>query len=238
MNKTKWIIFAVLVIAIFGGIIYISKTNDKSSFNGDANKVITDGPIADQAYGSKDQKVILIEYGDYQCPACLSVHAPIKAIAEQYKDKLTFVFRNFPLTNIHPNALAASTAAEAAGLQGKFWEMHDKLYETQDDWKAVAADKRESVFAGYASELGLDAEKFKTDLKSADVSAKIARDRSAGNKAGVASTPTFILDGVKIDSQDAVNPQVLQQKIEEKIKAAYPDTANPATTPTTPSVQQ
>lgn len=237
MNKTKWIIFAVLVIALFGGIIYMSKQNDTSTFNGDANKVITDGPIADQVYGSKDQKVVLIEYGDYQCPACASVHVPLKALTEKYKDKLTFVFRNYPLTNIHPNALAASTAAEAAGLQGKFWEMHDKLYETQDDWKAVATDKREAVFAGYASELGLDAEKFKTDLKSADISAKISRDRSAGGKAGVSSTPTFVLDGVKIDGNDAVDAQILQQKIEDRLKAAYPD-ATPATTPTTPPTQQ
>ncbi|HKX72429.1 MAG TPA: thioredoxin domain-containing protein [Candidatus Saccharimonadales bacterium] len=238
MNKTKWIIFALLVVAVFGGIIYMSKTNDKSSFTGDASKIITDGPIADQVYGSRDQKVVLIEYGDYQCPACLSMYTPVKAMTEQYKDKVTFIFRNFPLTNIHPNALAASTAAEAASLQGKFWEMHDKLYETQDDWKSVAVDKREAVFAGYASEVGMDAEKFKADLKSADVAAKIARDRAAGNKAGVASTPTFFLNGEKIDGTNAVDAQVLQEMLLDKIKAAYPEAVLPAPSPTAPPVQQ
>jgi protein-disulfide isomerase len=239
MNKTKWIIFATLVIAIFGLIIWQNKSNEaKVTFKGDANTIITEGPIADQVYGTRDAKVVLIEYGDYQCPACGNMYQPVKDLTEQYKDKVTFIFRNLPLTNIHPNALAASNAAEAAGLQGKFWEMHDKLYENQTAWSSVAIDKRESVFSGYASELGLDAEKFKKDLGSAEVSAKVARDRqTAKDNYQANSTPTFVLNGKKVDSQDAVNAEALKQKVEEALKQAYPG-FTPATTPTAPTTQQ
>jgi protein-disulfide isomerase len=241
MDKTKWIIFAVLVVGIFGLIIWQNKSNEeKTSFKGDANSIITEGPIADQVYGSRDAKVVLIEYGDYQCPACGSMYQPVKDLTELYKDKLTFIFRNYPLTNIHPNALAASNAAEAAGLQGKFWEMHDKLYENQTAWSSVAVDKREAVFSGYASELGLDAAKFKTDLASADIASKVARDRQTGKDIFKAnSTPTFVLNGTKLESSVSVSSEALRQKVEEALKQAYPD-FKPATTTTAPpaSTQQ
>lgn len=227
MNKTKWIIFAVLVVAIFGAVIWVNKSNEKPAFSGDATKIITDAPIADQVYGTRDQKVVLIEYGDYQCPACGSMYQPVKQISEKYKDKVTFIFRNLPLTNIHPNALASATAAEAAGLQGKFWEMHDKLYETQQSWSNVAVDQREAVFSGYASELGLNVDQFKKDLSSADVKAKIDRDRQIAKTIGADSTPTFVLNGTKLESKDAVNPEALLAKIEEAIKQAYPEPATP-----------
>lgn len=239
MNKTKWIIFAVLVIGIFSLIIWQSKSNeDKTSFKGNASTIITDGPIADQVHGTRDAKVVLIEYGDFQCPACGNMYSPVKTLTEMYKDNVTFIFRNYPLTNIHPNALAASNAAEAAGLQGKFWEMHDKLYENQEAWSSVAVDKREAVFSGYASELGLDAAKFKKDLASADVSAKVARDRQTGKDTFKAnSTPTFILNGTKLDGDVSVNGDALRQKLEDAIKQAYPG-FTPATTATTPPAQE
>jgi protein-disulfide isomerase len=226
MDKTKWIIFTLIVVAFFGGIVWISKQNEaNSSFNGDANKVIQEGAIPDHTYGVKEQKVTFIEYGDYQCPGCGSMYEPVKAMVEQYKGKVTFVFRNLPLTNIHPNALAAATAAEAAGLQGKFWEMHDALYQSQDAWKDASVTQREGVFTGYASQLGLNVDQFKKDLTDQKVIDKINRDRSTARKLGVDSTPTFVLNGVVIKGQDAVNAQVLLQKVEEAIKTAYPDEA-------------
>lgn len=239
MNKTKWIIFALLVIGIFGLIIWQNKSNEATSnFKGNANGIITEGAIADQVSGTRDGKVVLIEYGDYQCPACGSIYQPVKDLTELYKDKLTFIFRNYPLTNIHPNALAASNAAEAAGMQGKFWEMHDKLYENQSAWGSVAVDKREAVFSGYASELGINVDTFKKDLAGAEVSAKVARDRQTGKDIfKVNSTPTFILNGEKLDSNTAVNSDALKQKIDEALKAAYPD-FKPATTTTTPPTQE
>jgi protein-disulfide isomerase len=222
MNKTKWIIFAVVVVAIFGGIIWASKSNQKT-FTGDANKVITEGPIQDHVKGNKDAKVVIIEYGDFQCPACGAMYQPMKEIVKKYGDKVSLIFRNFPLTNIHPNALAASNAAEAAGLQGKFFEMHDILYENQDAWKDVALDKREARFTDYAKMIGLDETKFKTDLKSKDVSDKIARDRSTGsNNFKVDSTPTFIINGEKLTGASNVDVDFVTKKITDAIAKEYP----------------
>lgn len=224
MDKTKWIIFTLIVVVFFGGIIWVSKQNEaNNSFNGDANKMITDGAIPDHMQGVTEQKVTFIEYGDYQCPGCGSMHEPIKAMVEQYKDKVTFVFRNLPLTNIHPNALAASTAAEAAGLQGKFWEMHDVLYQNQAAWKDASVTQREGVFTGYASQLGLNVDQFKKDLTDQRVADKIDRDRATARKLRLDSTPTFVLNGTVIKGEDAVNAQVILQKLEEAIKAAYPE---------------
>lgn len=225
MNKTKWIIFSLIVVAFFGGIIWLSKNNDQNSaFNGDASKVIQDGQIADHVSGSAEQKVVLIEYGDFQCPGCGSMYEPVKMLTEKYKDKVTFVFRNLPLTNIHPNALAASTAAEAAGLQGKFWEMHSLLYQNQDAWINAQLAQREAVFADYAKQIGLNAEQFKTDLSDKRITEKIARDRATAKKFKADSTPTFVLNGIPIKGQDAVSAQVLAEKLEAAVSAAYPPT--------------
>jgi protein-disulfide isomerase len=236
MNKTKWIIFTLVVIGIFGSVILLSKSNNGPDFKGDAAKIITDGPIADHVFGTRDQKVVLIEYGDMQCPACKVMHQPIKDLTTKYKNQVTFIFRHYPLTNIHPNALASATATEAAGLQGKYWEMHDKLYETQSEWSTVSIEQRENVFADYASQLGMNTEQFKRDLASSQIADKINRDRNIGRQTyGLEGTPSFILNGTPITGTDAVKTDLLTQKVEDAIKTAYgklePTTIPGTTTP-------
>lgn len=221
MDKIKWIIFALVVVAIFGGVIWVSKSN-KVEFTGDAKQVITEGPIADHIFGSQNKKVVVIEYGDFQCPACGKMYQPIKDLKTRYKDKLTFVFRHYPLTAKHPNALAASTAAEAAGLQGKFYEMHDLLYENQPHWESVGIDQRGAVLEGYASQLGLDVPKWKTDLASKDIKAKIDRDKSSASQFKVNHTPTFILNGKHVGETTDTDAAALSKAIEDAIRAAYP----------------
>lgn len=224
MNKTRWIIFIGVVVAIFAGVIFFNKNNTSNNFKGDPAKIINDGPIADYVFGSRDQKVTLIEYGDYECPGCGSIYGPLKSLTEKYKDKVTFIFREFPLTSIHPNALAAATAAEAAGLQGKYYEMHDKLYENQDAWGQAQVSQREAIFTGYASDIGLNVDKFKSDLTSTNISDKISRDRSTGlNNYKINGTPTFILNGTTISGQNAVSIDSITKKVEEAIKYAYPN---------------
>jgi len=222
MNKTKWIIFAVVVVAIFGLVIFFNRDNTPK-YQGDTNKIITSG-IADHVLGPKDQKVTLIEYGDYECPGCGSMYATIKGLTDAHSDHLTFIFRNFPLTNIHPNALAAATAAEAAGLQGKYFEMHDKLYENQQSWANASVSDREAIFTGYAADLGLNTDQFKKDLASDSVASKISRDRSIGATLGVNSTPTFVLNGTMITGADAVNADSLTQRVTDAINKAFPVT--------------
>ncbi|HKX23807.1 MAG TPA: thioredoxin domain-containing protein [Candidatus Saccharimonadales bacterium] len=220
MTKTRWIIFALLCLGILGLIIITNKNDSSSPYSGDATKAITEGPIADHVFGSTAGKVVLVEYADFQCPGCESVFPLMKEIKEKYKDNLTFVFRNLPLTTIHPNALAAATAAEAAGLQGKFFEYHDLLYQNQAQWKDAAASDRSKTFESYASQLGLDTNKFKSDLTNPDITAKINRDRATASKYGYNSTPTVMLNGQKISQDDTFSKEKLTQLINDEYEKA------------------
>lgn len=207
MNKTGWIIFSVAVIALLGGLVAWTRiTNPPLDVSGvDSNSVVAasdnNGNIADHTKGSDKNKILLVEYGDYQCPSCAGAHPNVNTLMEEYGDDVTFIFRNFPLTSIHPNARAAAAVAEAAGLQGKYWEMYDVLYEKQNDWNSLDTSQRTSVFNTYASSLGLDLDKFKTDLASKEVTAKINFDIALGKKNNVAATPAFFLNGKELDKE-------------------------------------
>lgn len=207
MGKKAWLIFAAAVVVLLGSLIYLSNKNKVSIdvSNVTSNSVIAateqSGGIGDHAFGNTDNKVILVEYGDFQCPGCGGMYPTVKELTEKYKGELTFVFRNFPITSIHPNARAAAAVAEAAGKQGKYWEMHDKLYEGQKTWENLRSDKRTEFFEGYARDLGLNTETFMADLASTSVNQKINFDQALAKKDNVTSTPTFYLDG-KLVSQD------------------------------------
>ena len=203
MTRTRWIVFVALCALVLGGLAFMSKQNAVDVSSTDATKIIagTDTAIGDHIYGDRDSKVVLYEYGDFQCPACGGAFPNLKSLKETYKESIAFVFRNFPLTAAHPNALAASAAAEAAGLQGKFWEMHDKLYENQDAWSSAAADQRDGFFASYAEEIGLNIDQYRSDLTSKKVTEKISRDQALGRKMKVDSTPGVLLGGEKLSTE-------------------------------------
>jgi protein-disulfide isomerase len=209
MSKVRWIIFGAIIVLVLGGLVIYSRVSNPAI---DVSKVDTNtilpataqsGDIADHVFGNANSKVLFVEYGDFQCPSCGGAYAQVKAATEQYQDKVAFVFRNFPLTTIHANARAAAAAAEAAGLQGKYWEMHNMLYEGQADWENLTGDQRTSVFVSYASQLSLDQAKFKTDLAGSQVNKKISFDQALGNKVGVNATPTFYINGTKISDSDS-----------------------------------
>ena len=205
MNKIGWIIFSVAVVALLGGLVAWARiTNPPISLDGVENNSIVaaseqNGNIADHTTGSESNKILLVEYGDYQCPGCEGAYPNVKTLMEEYGTDVTLVFRNFPLTSIHPNARAAAAVAEAAGLQGKFWEMHDKLYGSQSDWDSLDTTKRSDIFNSYASDLGLDVEKFKADITDKPVTQKINFDVALGKSAKVTGTPTFFLNGEQLD---------------------------------------
>jgi len=144
----------------------------------------------DHIEGKKDAPVELVEYGDYQCPYCGEAYPIVKHIQEQLGRNLKFVFRNFPLKNIHPDAIRAAIASEAAGLQGKYWQMHDLLFENQ---------KRLNLHSllVYANELNLNMDQFETDLGDPDVEKKVMDDFYSGLRSGVNATPTFFINGEK-----------------------------------------
>lgn len=198
MTNKSWIIFAAVCVAILGGLVFFSKQDavDVSAVN--ATSVLpaseSNGQIADHTFGKKDSAVVIYEYGDYQCPGCSQAAPIIKQLAEKYKDKVGLVFRNYPLTTIHPNALAAASAAEAAGLQGKYWEMHDKLYSAQQLWKNLSVTERTDYFTSIAQELNLDTKKYKADVESTVVRKKIDFDIALAKKQKVTGTPAIFVN--------------------------------------------
>ncbi len=140
--------------------------------------------------------VTLEEYGDYECPPCGLVHPRLKAIKEEFGDRIRFIFHHYPLIQLHQHAYIASQAAVAAGFQGRFWEMHDLLYRNQSSW-SKASDVH-SIFIGYARQLGLDTDRFINDLAGAQANGIIVNDMKRGQAFGVKGTPTVFLDGREI----------------------------------------
>ena len=146
----------------------------------------------DHVHGPDDAPVTLVEYGDFECPHCGAAHAIVRQIQAMLGDNLRFVFRHFPLTQIHPHAEPAAEAAEAAGAQGQFWEMHDTLFENQP-----ALDGSDLV--AYAEDLGLDLEQFVTELERRVHQPRVREDFMSGVRSGVNGTPSFFINGVRHD---------------------------------------
>jgi protein-disulfide isomerase len=222
VSKKTWIIFVAVCVVLLTGLVLIS-SKDKIDVSGvDANKTqkanVQSGDIADHVYGKADSKVVLIEYGDYQCPGCGSAYPNVKAVTEKYKDQVAFIFRNFPITSLHPNARVAAAVAESAGLQGKFWEMHNKLYETQSSWETLSSSERTDFFVNYAKDFGLNTDTFKTDLGSAKVNQKISYDQAIGKKINVNATPTFYLNGKGLDQSSWSDQDKLDAAIVAEMK--------------------
>lgn len=164
--------------------------------------------------GNAKAPVTLEEFGDFECPPCAAFHPELKRIEAEYGERLRVVFRHFPLA-IHPHAVESARAAEAAGMQGRFWEMHDKLYENQAQW-AEATDAR-SIFTRYAQELGLDVERFKKDMDSTEVSERIRLDRERGESIEVDGTPSLFINGREIPSA-ARTPEGIRATIDAALK--------------------
>ncbi len=146
----------------------------------------------DHMQGPDSARVILVEYGDYECPYCGAAYPVVKRVQRKMERDLCFAFRNFPLTETHPHALHAAYAAEAAALQDKFWEMRDILFENQD---ALEDDD----LLHYAQQLDLDTDQFVRDFSSDEVADKVEQDFNSGVRSGVNGTPTFFINGLRYD---------------------------------------
>lgn len=200
MDRNRWIIFAVVCIGIVVGLVALPGKDKIDVSKTDPTKIDTISPIADHVIGKADSNIVVIEYADFQCPGCTAAFPQIKAVTDSYKSSIAFVYRNFPLTSAHQHAFAAAATAESAGLQGKYWEMHDMLFQNHETWSVVTPAERDTIFEGYASQLGLNLTQFRSDLSSQKVADKINTDRALGTKSGVDSTPTLYLNGAKIES--------------------------------------
>lgn len=213
MNKrfVGMVLGAIIVVVSFLWLTQPSTETDSSA------------KATNHTLGKGGKGVTLLEYGDYQCPACGTFHPVVKQIVQKYEADIIFQFRNYPLEAIHTNARAGSRAAEAANLQGKFWEMHDMLYENQSSWSSVTDPYQ--VFKGYAQQIGVaDLAKFETDYRSSAVNDIINADLREGQKIEITSTPTFILDG-KVLKENPNTIEAFYKLIDDAI-AAKSNTSN------------
>lgn len=204
MSKRFLIVLAALAL-IFAGFLWFSRAKEDT----------TGGQTSNHSTGSG--KVTLTEFGDFQCPACGSYYPVIEDVRQKYGDQLTFQFRHFPLVQIHQNAMVAHRAAEAAGKQGKFWEMYNVLYRQQQAWTSSTAAA--TLMDGFASQLALNMDQFKKDFASEATNNTINADIKAGQALGANSTPTFVLNGKKLDPLPDRSVEAFSKLIDEAIKA-------------------
>lgn len=189
MEKSSLVIVAVSFIVLLGGALVYSGTK-----GGGTDEVVT---LSDKVKGNTDATVVLAEYSDFQCPACASFTPILKEVMDEYGDQIRFEYHHFPLISIHPSAELAARASEAAGAQGKFWEMHDVLFERQSAWSNNINPK--NLFVGYAEELGLDTDVFERHLNTKMVRETVQNEMREGRTLQITGTPTFYLNGEKME---------------------------------------
>jgi len=164
--------------------------------------------------GPAQAPVTLEEFGDFQCPPCGMISGPLLEIEKDYGPKLRVIFRNFPFPN-HQHALEAAYAAEAAGLQGRYWEMHDLLYKEQANWSNAPDVKQ--LFVSYAKILGLEMDRFETDMAGPTAKARVTADQERGKSLGVKATPSIFINNQGLPPK-SLNPTALRAAIEEALK--------------------
>ena len=190
--KIIWGVVISTVVIIVGGIMFMNRDNSNSPApTTNPNFLVRENSIKITA---PKEKVVLVEFGDLQCPSCAAYQPLVNKLKVEFKDNMSFVYRHFPLSG-HKNAKPAAYALEAAGVQNKYWEMMDKLFENQQKWADMVSP--ESAFLEYAKELGLDQEKLKKDMSSSTIKSKVDNDYADGIALGVNSTPTFFVNGAK-----------------------------------------
>lgn len=207
LNVVLTAVVVVVAILVVGGILLLNRGDSTADGDGRVPAAVLAPEGSHTLTEAPDGKVTVVEFLDYQCPACASYYTNVTSELEKdYAGKITFVVRNYPL-DMHPLAVDAARAAESAAEQGKFSEMYHLLYENFPEW-AVSPDgqtvsedaaRAAELFRGYAEEIGLDVAEFTADLTSPAVQARIDKDVADGATAGVSSTPTIFVNGVKFE---------------------------------------
>ena len=215
--------FIIIVVVLLAGVAAAWLFVRSSRPTGPSTNTSTAGneaPGADPPHirGNQNAPVTLEEFADFQCSSCGAYYPELKKIESEYGDRLRVIFREYPLyPTPHKHALIAAQAAEAAGLQGRFWEMHDKLYETQKAW-SEAVDVM-PLFIDYAKQIGLDTDRFSRDLSGEVVAARIFQDGRRAHALGVSVTPTFFINN-KEAKGDAWKPEGVREMINQALRGA------------------
>jgi protein-disulfide isomerase len=196
-NKTVviWIASAIILGLSVYGIVVMARSSAESLKTSGAVPAVSS---ADKLIGNTEAPVVITEYADFQCPSCKAADPLLKQLLSEYGSKVTLVYRNFPLKQIHSTAILAASAAEAASMQGKFWEMHDLLYQNQAVW----ADQSTAglIFENFARETGLNVDQFKKDMNSDAVVSKINQDYDEAVRLKLDHTPTFAVNGKIVEN--------------------------------------
>jgi protein-disulfide isomerase len=219
--------WAVGIIAVLGILVLVAKMQDNASVGSPLKNDILP---TDHVTGKLDSPVTLLEYSDFQCPACGSYAPVVEKLMAEYADRVRFVYRHFPIYSKHPNAEIAARAAEAAGKQNKFFEYAEVLFSNQSAWSELK-DPRDT-FKGYAQSLGLNVDEFEKYMNSNESRTAVTKDYQGGVRAGVDSTPTFFLNGSSIENPNGYT--AFKKVLDDALAAA----AAPVTTPTTDSASQ
>jgi len=205
MLKDKFVLSIIVatILILVGAVFFFSKMDSSSSSDSNSstpvsqeNQKLLEVVSDDYIKGNKDASVTIVEYLDFECEACGAYYPLVKQLAEEFKNDVRFVNRYFPLPG-HKNGLPAALAVEAAGKQGKYWEMHNILFDNQKNWGEKQSPDP-AIFEGYAKQIGLNMDQFKKDVGSNEVKERVNRDKNSGTKLGVSGTPTFFLNGEKI----------------------------------------
>ncbi|HEX8399048.1 MAG TPA: thioredoxin domain-containing protein [Pyrinomonadaceae bacterium] len=166
------------------------------------------------AKGAENAVVTIEEFADFECPPCARLYSEIRKMKEEYGDRVRFVFRHYPLDS-HQHAAEAAKAAEAAAMQGKFWEMHNILFERQDEWSS--AENTSQLFADYARSLALDTERFRRDVNSEQVNNRVTADRKRGESVEIEGTPSLFINGTEVSSE-AMTPEGIRTAIKAALR--------------------
>jgi protein-disulfide isomerase len=205
-----FVIVAVVALATLGSGAILYRVRQPHVLSISDNKMLGKSDTeAAHIRGNPDAPVTLEEYGDFQCPPCGMFAAFVGQLEKEYNSRLRVVFRNFPLS-AHEHAREAAVAAEAAGLQGHFWEMHDMLYREQEAW-SKAPNTRE-LFESYAGTIGLDLDKFKKDMDGEKTQARVQAHRQRGESLGIQTTPTLFINNQPVEQKDR-NPEGIRAEI-------------------------
>jgi len=204
-NHSVKIIVGLLILGAIGAIVF-AKQKDSAIDEGLV--------ISEKVKGNPEADIVLAKYSDLQCPACRAAYPVVDSILEEYGDHVRFEYHHFPLISIHPQAVRAAQAAEAAGQQGEFFAYHDIVFDRQQEWSGQSQGSIDSIFESYAEELGLDLELFQQHMKSVKIRNHVLDQYASANNDGFSSTPTFTLNGERIDYGGY---NALKELIEEEI---------------------
>ncbi len=199
MSREAKILIGILVV-IVGGMIGLFVVMNQGGSTNTGGLVDDKTLIKSTTHQEGSGSVKLVEFGDYQCPACGNAYPIVQQIMKDYQGKVTLYFRNFPLTNLHPNATVAANAAEEAADLGKFWQMHDLLYEKQKEWVGLPQAQAIAKFADYANSLGIDGSKVADAATNQTEKSRIDADVTDGNTLQVNATPTFYVNDRQVTS--------------------------------------